>query len=261
MKRLAIFPFLFLTLLSPVAFAAVQTSFIEYEHDGQVLMGFLAYDDAVEGKRPGVLIVHEWKGFGDYVQMRARQLAEEGYVAFAVDMYGKGIYAKDHQEAARLSGMFRQDRDLMRSRAAAGLKELQKVERVDTERVAAIGYCFGGTTVLELARAGKDLDAVVSFHGGLGTPVPAREGEIQSRVLVFHGAADPHTSAEDLQAFKQEMEQSGADWWMVTFGGAAHSFTVPSAGDDPSTGKAYDEKADKRSWRIMTDFFRNIFDE
>lgn len=249
----------FLFIFSPILHAAIVTSPVEYKHGETVLEGYLAYDDSIEAKRPGILVVHEWRGLNDYSKSRAEQLAGLGYVALAVDMYGKGIRAKDHEEAAKLSGIYRNDRNLMRERAKAGYEFLKNTKGVDPERIAAIGYCFGGTTVLEMARAGFDVKGVASFHGGLGTPLPAKSGEIKAKVIVFHGAEDTFVSPEELSGFQDEMRQAGADWQLMAFGGAVHSFTVPQAGSDKSTGVAYDEKADKRSWAVLLDFLNEIF--
>ena len=254
----------FVLLAAAIALAAplraeIQTKEIEYKDGKTALQGFLAWDDAAEGDRPGVFVVHEWWGHGDYVRERARQLAELGYVAFAGDMYGKGVYATDHKKAMELSGVLRNDRDLMRRRAWTGVEILKKQKGVDKNRIAAIGYCFGGTTVLELARAGRDLAGVVSLHGGLGTPAPEKTKNVKAKVLVCHGAADPHVKQEEINGFKDEMTRAGADWQMNVYGGAVHSFTVAAAGDDPSKGMAYDERADRRSWAAMKLFFDEIF--
>src|SRR6516165_2218241 len=171
--------------------AAVQTKVIEYRHGDQVLEGYLAYDDNFPGKRPGVLVVHEWTGHNPYVRKRAEMLAKLGYVAFALDMYGKGVLAKDFKEAAAFAGKYKENRPLMRARAAAGLDVLRKQSQVYPTRLAVMGYCFGGTTSLELARGGADLVGVVSFHGALDTPMPAKAGAIKGKVLVLHGADDP----------------------------------------------------------------------
>ncbi len=248
-----------LILLPVLAHAEVVTETVEYRDGDAVLKGYLAYDDATDAKRPGILVVHEWKGLNDYAKMRAEQLAALGYVAFAVDMYGDGIVAKDHEEAAKLSGAYRSDRAKTRERARAGYEVLKNNPLVDPEKMAAIGYCFGGMTVLEMARAGFDLKGVVSFHGGLDTPTPAEPGVIKAKVLVLHGADDPHSGAESVSKFEDEMRRAGTDWQVVLFGGAVHGFTVPSAGSDKSTGVAYDEKADKRSWGMMRQFFDEIF--
>lgn len=258
MKRSALFFLTAVLALAPAANAAIVTKAVEYKHGEAVLEGFLAYDDAVQGKRPGVVVVHEWKGLGDYAKDRAKQLAGLGYTAFAIDMYGKGIYAKDHEEAALFSGLYRNDRALMRARAKAGLDTLLAEPTVDASRVAAIGYCFGGTTVLEMARAGEPLKLVASFHGGLGTPVAAKAGEISSKVVVFQGAEDKFTLT-DLEPFKAEMRAANADWTVVELGGAVHSFTVPEAGNDPSQGMAYNAAADKRSWDTLKVFLNEVF--
>ncbi len=236
--------------------AEIQTEWVEYQDGDTVLQGYLAYDDAMTEKRPGVLVIHEWKGFGEYVQRRARMLAELGYVAFAADMYGKGIFAKDHQEAAKLSGAFFQDRAMMRARAQVALDVLKNQQQVDPDRLAAIGYCFGGASVIELARSGAPLRAVVTFHGILKTPMPARPGEVQAKIFVMHGEEDTVVKPEDLTAFQQEMENAGVDWRMLVFPGAVHSFTVPESGNDKSKGIAYNEEADQESWRAMKQFFK-----
>jgi dienelactone hydrolase len=246
-------------LLAMPAMAAVRTQVVEYKHGEAVLEGYLAYDDSLEGKRPGVLVVHEWKGLNSYAKGRAEKLAQLGYVAFAADMYGKGIRAKDHEEAGKLSGIYRNDRQLMRGRIRAALDLLRANPRVDTKRIAAIGYCFGGTTVLELARSGADIAGVVSFHGGLSTPAAEDAKNIKCKVLVCHGANDPFIPAEEIRAFQDEMRAGGADWQMISYGGAVHSFTVPEAGTDPSAGMAYNESADRRSWEAMKQFFAEIF--
>ena len=238
--------------------AAVKTETVEYKHGNVVCEGVLVYDDAVKGKRPGIVVVHEWTGLGDYAKRRAEQLAQMGYVAFAIDMYGKGVRAKDHKEAAELSGIYRNDRSLMRNRAKAGLDVLRKSSMVDGGRIAAIGYCFGGTTVLELARSGEDLKGVASFHGGLDTPNPQDAKNIKAKVIVFQGADDAYTLAS-VPKFEEEMKNAGADWQLIKYSGAVHSFTVKEAGDDNSKGMAYNEKADKRSWQSLKNFLDEIF--
>ena len=243
-----------------LAMAELHTESVEYRHGDTVLEGYLAYDPTLPAPRPGVLIVHEWKGLNDYAKRRAEQLAALGYVAFAADMYGKGILAKDHAEAGQLSGTFRQDRQLMRARATAALDVLRGHEQVDAARLAAIGYCFGGTTVLELARAGTDLRGVASFHGGLGAPTPAQTGGVTARVMVFHGADDTFISPEELAVFEAEMQSAGADYQIVQYPGAVHSFTVPDAGNDPSKGMAYNASADADSWQKLKAFLTEIFD-
>jgi len=239
--------------------AEVVTQAIEYKHGDVVLEGYLAYDDEDQGERPGILVVHEWRGLDDHVKKQIERLAKKGYVAFAIDMYGKGILAQDHFEAAELSGLYKEDRELMRARAKAGLDVLKKHPLVDTDQMAGIGYCFGGTTVLELARSGSDdLKGVVSFHGALETPSPAQRGVVRSKVLVLHGAEDPHVPQSEVEIFKEEMRKAGADWQLVSFGGAMHSFTVKDA-DMPERGIAYNKMAADRSWNMMREFFDEVF--
>ncbi|MBL8764719.1 MAG: dienelactone hydrolase family protein [Phycisphaerae bacterium] len=235
--------------------AEVRTKTIAYTHDGVTLEGVLAWDDGVKGKRPGVLVVHEWWGHNGYARERAGKLAALGYVAFALDMYGKGKTAATPEEAQRLATPFYQDRALMRARAAAGLEVLRTQENVDASRLAAIGYCFGGTVCLELARSGADLRAVVSFHGGLSNPTPADAGKIRAKVLVCNGADDPMVPAEERRGFKEEMSKAGVDYQFIDYGGAVHAFTNPGADAFKIPGVAYNEKADRRSWGAMRAFF------
>ena len=201
----------------------------------------------------------EWKGFNDYSKMRAEQLAKLGYVGFAIDMYGKGVYAKDHDEAAKLSGVYRNDRNLMRERARAALETLKKNPMVDSSRIAAIGYCFGGAAVLEMARAGFDLRGFVTFHGSLDTPMPAEHGSVKGKILVLHGAEDRFVTQEQVSNFQEEMRKAGTDSKVVQFDGAVHGFTVLSNGSDKSSGVAYNEAADKHSWELMKNFLREVF--
>jgi len=245
--------------LAPEARAEVKTETIEYKDGDVVLEGTLAYDDAAKEARPGVLVCHEWKGRGEYSIMRAKMLAEQGYVAFALDMYGKGVYAKDHEEAGKLAGVYFGDRSKMRSRAKAGLAVLAASARVDKTRLAAIGYCFGGTTVLELARAGEPLLGVVSFHGNVATPMPAKKGDVKAKVRVHHGAEDTFVPMTAVEAFRNEMSDAAVDCEVTIHQGAVHSFTVKEAGSDKKTGLAYDESADKASWDALKAFLAAIF--
>mgnify|MGYP001329883783 CR=1 FL=1 len=249
-------------LMIPFLFAAVKaeivTKTIVYDDRGTALEGYMAYDNSISGKRPGVLVIHEWTGINDYIKSRVEQLAGMGYVAFAADIYGKGIRPKNADEAAQQAGIYRKDRPLMRRRVTAGLDELKKNVMVDTSRIAAIGYCFGGGTVLELARSGAKLNGVVSFHGNLDTPDPNDARNIKCKVLVMQGADDPYTK-DQVPAFEQEMRDAKVDWELNMYGGAVHSFTNPSAGNDPSKGAAYNAEADHRSWEAMKQFFAEIF--
>jgi dienelactone hydrolase len=248
-----------LVLVAASAQAKVVTREVPYKDGEADLIGFLAFDDA-KAKAPGVVIVPQWMGLTEYEKGRARQLAELGYVAFCADIYGKGLQAKDAAEAGALAGKFKGDRALFRSRLNAGLRALRSsTPTVDPKRCAAIGYCFGGTGVLELARSGADVLGVVSFHGGLDSPSPADGKNIKAKVLVLHGADDPFTPKPDIAAMEKELKDAGVDYQLVFYSGAVHAFTQPMAGNDPSKGAAYNEKADKRSWRAMLDFFGEIF--
>jgi len=245
--------------MSAPSLAEVRTEVVEYRQGETILEGYLAYDDEIAGKRPGILVVHAWKGLGKNEKERAKQLAELGYVAFAADIYGKGIRPQTTEEAAAQAKIYRSNRQLMRDRANAGLRVLQQHQLTIRDRLAAIGYCFGGGVVLELARSGAPTAGVVSFHGNLDTPNPKDARNIQGRVLVLHGADDPFVPDEQVVAFQQEMRRGNVDWQMVTYGGAVHSFTNASAGNDPSRGVAYNAEADKRSWAAMNRFFAEIF--
>jgi dienelactone hydrolase len=232
---------------------------VEYKQGDTVLEGLAVYDDSIQGKRPGVLVVHQWKGLGDYEKKRAEMLARLGYNVFAADIYGKGVRPQTPQAAAAEAGKYKSDRALLRARVRAGLDVLTKHELTDPKRIAAIGYCFGGTTVLELARSGADIAGVVSFHGGLGSPTPGNARNIKAKVLALHGADDPNVPPAEVAAFEGEMRQGGADWQLVAYGGAVHSFTDWNAGSDNSKGMAYNERADRRSWEAMKLFFAEVF--
>ena len=253
-------------ILSLIAFgfvvlarAAIQTQTVEYKQGDTTLEGVIVFDDAVKTKRPGVLIVHQWMGLTDYEKRRATMLAQLGYVAFCADIYGKGVRPKDVSEAGPMAGKFKGDRALLRARVNAGLDAMKKSALVDTKQVAAVGYCFGGTTVIELARSGAALSGVVSFHGGLDSPKPEDGKNIKCKMLACHGADDPFVPAKDLAAFESEMRDNKVDWQLIAYGGAVHAFTQPMAGNDNSKGAAYNERADKRSWEDMKQFFGELF--
>lgn len=237
----------------------ISVETVEYEDEGVTFEAFVAYDNGKEGQRPGVLIVHDWMGVGPFVRGRAEQLATMGYVALTADIYGKGIRPRTSEEAAQLAGKHRADRPGLRRRAHAGLKALKDQPLTDGRHTAAIGYCFGGTAVLELARNGAEMKGFVTFHGGLETPNPDDGRHIRGKVLVLHGADDPFVPTPDVLAFQDEMRRAKIDWQMVFYGGAVHAFTREDAGNDPSAGVAYNEKADRRSWEAMKSFFGEIF--
>ena len=248
-------------LISSAVRAELHTETIEYKQGDVVMEGYLAYDTAAAGKRPGVLVVHDWMGQGKYSKFRADELAKLGYVAFAADIYGKGVRPANPKEAGEQAGKYKADRPLLRARVQAGLDALKARDNVDPTKIAAIGYCFGGTTILELARSGADIAGVASFHGGLETPTPDDAKNIKAKVLVLHGADDPHVTPKEVLAFEDEMRKGGVDWQVVKYSNAVHSFTNPSSGSDNSKGAAYNAKADARSWEAMRAFFNEIFGE
>jgi len=228
---------------------------VDYSDGGETLTGYLIYDESVSSKRPGVVVYPEWWGLNTYARTRAAQLARLGYIAFAADIYGGGKQARNREEAGKFATRFRQDRPLMRRRAAAALDWLRDFRLAEPARLAAIGYCFGGTCVLELARSGGQFRAGVVFHGGLDAPAPAEPGAIQPEMLILHGAEDPLAPMEQVTAFADEMRRAGALWQLMLFSGAVHAFTNPDAGNDPSTGVAFNERAANRSWSEMKLFF------
>ena len=253
------------------ALAEVQTKDVVYKDGETVLTGYLAYDPDVlppiiAGKlekkhmAPAVLIVHQWMGLTDYEKGRANQLAELGYVVFALDIYGVENRPKDRGEAGAQAGKYKNDRKLFRKRLKLGLDQLfiSGMPVVDPNRVAAIGYCFGGTGVLELARSGAQVAGVVSFHGGLDAPTPEDAKNIKAKVLVCHGADDPFVPREAIDAMTKSFNDAKVDWQMIAYSGAVHAFTQPMAGTDNSKGAAYNEKADKRSWTHMRAFFDEV---
>ena len=248
---------------SPGVQAAMKTQLVEYVANGVTMEGFMVYDDAKNTPQPGVMIVPNWMGLGAFAKEKAEKLALDGYVTFAVDVYGKGVRPESPAEAGKQAGAFKGDRKLFRARLMAGLEVLLKDERTDAAKVAAIGYCFGGTGVLEMARAGAPVAGVVSFHGGLDAAegMEAKAGNIPSKVLVLHGASDPYVPAAQVEAFQKEMAAAKADWQMASYGGAVHAFTQKEAGDDASKGAAYQAAADARSWEAMKAFFGEIFGE
>ena len=234
----------------------IKTDATEYKDGATSCEGYFAYDDAKPGKSPGVLIVHEWGGLGDYVKHRARMLAELGYVAFGCDIFGKGVRATTMEDCAKISEPFYKDRGLTKRRARLGLDQLLAHPRVDTSKVAAIGYCFGGMVALDIVREQMPVNGIVSFHGQLMTPAPAKK--VTAKVLVLHGAVDPVVPPAEVAAFEKEMEEAGADWQLVAYGGAKHTFTNFNLPTDLPGPAAYNEKADKRSWRAMQDFFKEV---
>jgi len=239
--------------------AKVQHQLVEYKQGTAVLEGYLAYDDAQQGKRPGVLVVHAWMGLDDNARKRADMLAGLGYVAFAADIYGKGIRPKTRDEAGKLAGMYKNDRKTLRARVDAAFDTMLKNPMVDASKTGAIGYCFGGTTAIELGRSGANVQGIVTFHAGLDSPMPADGKNIKARMLILHGAADPYEQPADFAAFQKEMADNKVDWQLTEYGGAVHCFTDSGAGSDPTTGCAYNPVADARSWVAMKTFFSDLF--
>jgi dienelactone hydrolase len=234
------------------AAADVQIQPVDYKEGDTTLKGWIAYDDASDAKRPGVIVVHEWWGLNEYTKMRVKMLAEAGYVAFAADMYGDGKVTEHPQEAGEWAGAVSKNKDAATRRFNAAVVELKKDPHVDPEHISAIGYCFGGSVVLGMAMGAADLDAVVSFHAGI--PTEPATGEVTASILVCHGAADGFASDDQVRTFQENLAAAGADWEFISFGNAKHSFTNPGADKRGIDGLAYNEKADKRSWKAMLDF-------
>jgi dienelactone hydrolase len=258
---------LILMILIPVAVlsfptaasGSVHTEFVEYMAGSTPLQGYIAYDDSNDQPRPGVIIVHEWWGLGERQRQVAERIAQLGYVGFAIDMYGKGKLTDSIAQAAEWSGEMKNNPSLAIERFQAALDLFKANPLVDTSRIAAIGYCFGGTVCLEMARAGLDLDGVVSFHGGLESVIPDEKKNIKARILVLTGGDDPNVPPEQVIAFEDEMRKAGADWEVNSYGGAVHSFTNPDADSHGIPGVKYNAKADKRSWEAMKSFFAELF--
>jgi len=250
------------SLFSIQSQADVITKTIDYS-DGDIKMkGYLAYDDSIKGQRPGIIVVHEWWGHNDYAKKRARMLAKLGYRALALDMYGNGKNASHPKDAGKFSGAVKANMAVAEKRFMAAYNLLQKQENVAKDKMAAIGYCFGGGIVLEMARRGVDLDAVVSFHGSLGTKEKASKGKVKAKVLVLNGKADPFVKAESIANFKSEMKDAGVDFKFISYPGAKHAFTNPGAdkfGKKFNIPLAYNAKADKKSWAEMQRFLEKSF--
>lgn len=255
--------FIGLMFAAAAAHAAVRGNEVSYEAGGTKLKGYVAYDDAVKAKRPGVLVVHEWWGLNDYARKRARMLAQQGYTALALDMYGDGKMAHHPDDAQKFSSEVSQNEALAKARFEAALALLKQQKTVDADNIGAIGYCFGGSVVLNMARLGEPLKVVESFHGGLKTSHPAEPGVVKARIASFTGEADPFIPAEQVAAFRQEMDKAGVNYRVVTYPGAMHSFTSPEAdklGKEFKLPMAYDAEADRDSWSkgmaFMTEAFK-----
>jgi dienelactone hydrolase len=252
----------FLICFANIARAEIHSEVINYTIAGQPFQGYLSYDDSISGKRPGVLVVHEWWGHNAYARKRADMLAKLGYTAFAIDMYGAGKLAKHPDDAQKFMQATIADMKTAEARFNEAKFLLQKQPTVDPSRIAAIGYCFGGGTILHMARQGSDLSGVASFHGSLTTKAPAQASQVKAKILVLNGADDPFVTTEQITAFKQEMKAVGAELEFVNYPGVKHSFTNPDAdklGKQFNMPLAYSAKADKDSWQRMQQFLKRIF--
>ncbi len=253
---------LLLCLISFLTFAAqatVITEAVKYTEAGDEYTSYVSYDNSIKGKRPGVLVVHEWWGLDDYAKRRMTMLAKLGYVAFAVDMYGTGKVTENPDQAKKWMIEATTDVEWWRERAIAGVKRLKQHKMVDPGRVAAIGYCFGGGTVLQLAYGGVDLNGIVSFHGSLPIADESSYGKIKPKILITHGNADPFISRESLTTFQDTLDKAGANWNMITYGNVRHAFTNPKSDSRGLDPLKYDAAADEHSWKAMQVFFKEIF--
>lgn len=250
--------FTFINLLSIWSLAAIKTETVTYTYDKTVMEGYVAYDDTAKEPKPGVLIVHDWMGLTQFTKDKAEQLAKEGYVAFAADVYGKGVRPKDAAEAGALATQFKSDLVLLRGHTKAAFEKLKSMNQTLAKKIVVMGYCFGGTAALELARSGVPLVGTASFHGGLATPRPEDAKFINGRVLVMHGADDPYVPAKEVKAFKEEMKAAKVNMKFISYPGAVHAFSIPTAGTDKSKGAAYNAKADKESWIAFEKFLKEV---
>jgi len=254
MSRYLPFCFGFL-LLSTFAEAAVQTKVVKYKHGDQECHGFLAWDDALAGPRPGVLIVHEWWGLNEYAKDRAKKLAELGYAAFCADMYGDGKVVEHPKDAMEMTGKLRNNIDDWRKRAQEALATLKAQPECQPDQVAAIGYCFGGSTCLQLAYSGADVKAVATFHAGLPTPKPEEAKAIKAQILVCNGADDSFIPADAIKAFRSALDAAKTKYEFVNYPETVHSFTVPDADKRGNPGMKYQKTADEDSWKKLQDLF------
>ena len=246
-------------LTSTAARSEIVTETVSYQDGDTALQGHIYYDDAVVGKRPGVLVVHEWWGLDDYAKRRASMLAELGYIAFTADMYGVGKVTEHPDQAKEWMMVNASNVPAWRGRAELALQQLTEHKLTDTENTAAIGYCFGGATVVELAYSGAALKGVASFHGSLPLPVEGETPDLKAQLLILHGEADPFVEKSHVTKFREQLNTINADWEMVSYGGVMHSFTNASAGDHGMPALKYDARADQRSWARLQQFFDEIF--
>lgn len=256
MKTLLATAFLF-AIPFATSWAKVVTKIVDYKDGNTVLEGYLAYDDSIQGKRPGILVVHEWNGLGKFVQSKCEELAKLGYVAFGADIYGKGVRPTEVKDCMVTSGIYYKDNKLFRERVSAGLDQLKQNELVDPDKLGAMGFCFGGAAVLELARTGAPLKGVVTFHGGLPPAKLEDDKAIQAKLLINQGGADSFT-LKSVPGFEKEMKDAGVDYKIITYPGAQHSFTNPDA-KGQLKGALYNKSAAEKSWKAMKAFFEKVF--
>lgn len=258
MKFFSALALVFSFVLSANAAPKIHGEKVEYKDGEAVLEGYLAYPEGKKGALPLVMISPNWMGLTSQTQDLAKKVAGMGYVAFAMDIYGKGNRPKNQEEAGKLSGSFKDNRPATRARVKAAYDYITKNKMVDQAHMVAIGYCFGGMTVLEMGRSGLPLAGIATFHGALSSPTPADAKNIKSKVIVFHGAVDPFVPFTEVEGFEKEMNEAGVDYQLVKYSGAVHSFTDKDAGSDAKKGQAYNEKADRRSWQAFQDFLGEV---
>jgi dienelactone hydrolase len=247
-----------LSFMTQFANAAIKTEAVEYKDGKTVLEGYLVYDDSWTTPRPTVIIVHQWMGLTDHEKQSAERLANQGYVAFALDLYGKGARPGNMAEAGALAGKFKGDRKMFREREKAAFDFIKKNKKVDAKRIVIAGYCLGGTGALEAVRGGLPVVGAVSFHGGLSADHPEQTKNVKPKLLVMHGAVDPNVPPKEVEGFMKEMNDAKADYQFIAYSGAVHAFTQKEAGNDPSKGAAYNEAADRRSWQAFMDFLNEV---
>lgn len=247
------------SLVVAQAAGAIKTEVVEYQSQGSPMEGFVAFDESKTGKLPAVLIVPDWMGVSQFAKDKAIALAKQGYIGFVADVYGKGVRPQDHQQAGELATKYKNDRKLLREHMQGAYDKLIAMQQTDPSKIVVMGYCFGGTAALELARSGAPLVGTVTFHGGLSNPTPNDAKNIKGKVLVMHGADDPMVSPAEVAAFKDEMAKAGITITFIAYPGAVHAFTNPAAGNDNSKGMAYNAQADKKSWAEFEHFLKEVF--
>ncbi len=262
MRLLGIMFFIMFAFISATAHAEIKGEEVEYKANGTTLKGYLAYDDSINGKRPGILVVHEWWGHNEYARKRADMLAELGYTALAVDMYGEGKNTKHAEDAKKFMTDVMSNMEVAQKRFGAAMDFLKAQPSVEPDKMAAIGYCFGGGVVLYMASVGEDLDGVVSFHGSLGAAAKPEPGTVKAKILVFTGGDDPFVPKEQVDAFREQMDEGNVDYRVVVYPGVRHSFTNPEAdeyGKNNDLPLVYDKVADEKSWSEMKEFLKSVF--